>query len=58
MQSDGVAEVPASYDGAVDYEHEHRFAEHDCFRPEHGLWPLPIFSEIVSVPEAGTIGLN
>ena len=31
MRSDGVAEAPASYNGLVDYdyEHEHRFAEHE-----------------------------
>lgn len=29
MRSDSVAEVPASYDGVVDYDYEHRFAGHE-----------------------------
>jgi len=29
MQLDGVAESQAEYPAVVDYEHEHRFAEHD-----------------------------
>ncbi|WP_168564959.1 four helix bundle protein [Crateriforma spongiae] len=52
MKFDGVAETSAGYQAGVDYDYEHRFAEHEhemgaeetpepCRAPEPGLRPLP-----------------